>query len=342
MNGGRTMNDNKPVCLEKFSCFLKSLDSKNINISSFQDPYNLEKFQYIIPYTDDMVDFLHDISEIPKEFTKQFIALNKLRYIVHAFPECISLHVTVDGNCLSIKLGNSLFRHNILGIDSHPTRGIIISCTYRNKTISNEFTYEDAYNKILKEVKDKINPKIVDSLSFLEFYRNTTDNVIQSKVNHVDVTYCSHSQFCKGYNKPSEENIFFIMPEMFDKFIKDMFPARTYKKLLHLMSLCELNFYLADRDIFQPVKIIFPPVSKYINHNTLVAFEFLDVTVSFLDDGDFYYENPIKDIPVYLHDIDDIYNHLLDETRQKISLRVETPVDKLTTRDLELYKIVVY
>lgn len=336
------MSDTKSVYLEKFSFFLKTLEAKNINISSFQDPYNLEKFQYIIPYTDDMADFLHDISGIPKEFTKQFIALNKLRYIIHALPESISLHVTVTGNCLSIKLGNSLFRHNILGIDSHPTRGMMISCTYRNKTISNEFSYEDAYNKILKEVKDKINPKIVDSLSFLEFYRNTTDAIIQSKVNHVDVTYCSHSQFCNDYNKPDKENIFFIMPEIFDKFIKEMFPDRTYKKVLQLISLCELNFYLADRDIFQPVKIIFPPISKYISHNTLVAFEFLDVTVSFLDDGDFYYENPIKDIPVYLHDIDDIYNHLLDETRQKISLRVETPAEKITTRDIELYKIIVY
>jgi hypothetical protein len=342
MHGGRIMTDNKPVCIEKFSCFLKMLEAKNVMISSFQDPYNLEKFQYIIPYTDDIVDFLHDVSGIPKEFAKQFIALNKLRYIVHALPESISLHVTVDGKSLSIKLGNSLFRHNILGIDNHPTRGTIISCTYRNKMISNEFSYEDAYNKILKEVKDALNPKIVDSLSFLEFYRTTTDDIIQSKVNHVDVTYCSHSQFCNDYNKPAKENIFFIMPEIFDKFIKEMFPDRTYKKVLQLMSVCELNFYLADRDVFQPVKIIFPPISKYISHNTLVAFEFLDVTVSFLDDGDFYYEDPIKDTPVYLHNIDDIYNYLLNETRQKISLRIETPVDKLTIRDIELYKIMVY
>lgn len=109
------MSDNTSVSVEKFSCFLKNLDSKNINISSFQDPYNLDKFQYIIPYTDDMVDFLHDLSGIPKEFTKQFITLNKLRYIVYAIPEIISLHVTVVGNFLGIKLGNSLFRHNILG-----------------------------------------------------------------------------------------------------------------------------------------------------------------------------------------------------------------------------------
>jgi hypothetical protein len=336
------MSDNTSVSVEKFSCFLKNLDSKNINISSFQDPYNLEKFQYIIPYTDDIVDFLHDVSGIPKEFTKQFIALNKLRYIVHALPESISLHVTVDGNSLSIKLGNSLFRHNILGIDNHPTRGTIISCTYRNKMISNEFSYEDAYNKILKEVKDALNPKIVDSLSFLEFYRNTPDDIIQRKVNHVDVTYCSHSQFCNDYNKPAKENIFFIMPNIFDKFIKDMFPDRAYKKILQLMSLCDFKFYLADRDTAIPVKIIFPPISKYISHNTLVVFEILDVTVAFLDDGNFYYEDPIKDTPVYLHDIDDIYNYLLDETRQKISLRIETPVDKLTIRDIELYKIMVY
>lgn len=336
------MSDNTSVSVEKFSCFLKNLDSKNINISSFQDPYNLDKFQYIIPYTDDMVDFLHDLSGIPKEFTKQFITLNKLRYIVYAIPETISLHVTVVGNFLGIKLGNNLFRHNILGIDSHPTRGMMITCTYRNKTISNEFSYEDAYNKILKEVKDVLNTTIVDSASFLSFYRNTTNDVIQSKVDPVDVKYCSHSKFCENYNKPVKENIFFIMPDIFDNFIKDMFPDRTYKKLLQLMSLCEFKSYLLDRDSNRPVKIIFPSVSKYLNHNYLVIFEFLDVTFSFLDDGVFYYEDPVKDIPVYLDDIDDIYNYLLDETKQKISLMVGTPTEVLTKRDIELYKIMVY
>lgn len=342
MNGGRTVTDNQPLYLNKFSCFLKGLETKNIIISSFQDPYNLEKFQYVIPYTDDMVDFLHHISDIPKDFTKQFIALNRLRYIVHSLPERISLHVTVDGNSLSIKLGNSLFRHNILGIDIYPTRGIMISCTYRNKTITNEFTYDDAYNKILKEVRDTLNPKIVDSSSFLEFYKNTTNDVIQSKVNHVNVNYCSHSQFCKNYNKPSEENSFFIMPEMFDKFIKDMFPERTYKKLLQLMSLCAFKLYLVDRETVRPVKIIFPPISKYINHNTLVVFEILDVTIAFLDDGDFYYEDPAKSIPVYLHDIDGIYKYLLDEIREDISCTVGTPIEILTSMDIDMYKIIVY
>ena len=132
------------------------------------------------------------------------------------------------------------------------------------------------------------------------------------------------------------------MPDIFDNFIKDMFPDRTYKKLLQLMSLCEFKSYLLDRDSNRPVKIIFPPVSKYLNHNYLVIFEFLDVTFSFLDDGVFYYEDPVKDVPVYLDDIDDIYNYLLDETKQKISLMVGTPTEVLTKRDIELYKIMVY
>lgn len=342
MNGGKIMNETIEYALMKFSLFLTSLTETGIEVTSFQDPYNKEKFQYIIPYKDDMVHFLHDISGIPKDFTKQFIALNKLRYIVHAFQENIYLHVTVEGTSLSIKLGNNLFRHNILGVDIYKKRGVIISCTYRNKTISKDFTYEDAYNKILKEVRDALNPMIVDSLSFLEFYKTPTNEIIQKKVNHSEVTYCSHLQFCTDYKKPAQENIFFILPEVFDKFINDMFPEKTYKKLLQLMSLCEFKFYLADREMDRPVKIIFPPVSKYISHNSLVAFEFLDVTVSFVDDGQFFYEDPLKDIPVYLEDLDDIYDYLLEESKQKISLLVGTPVESLTARDIEMYKIMVY
>ena len=342
MSGGKIMNETIEYALRAFTMFVSLLPEKGIEVKAFQDTYNKEKFQYVIPYHENMVYFLNDISGIPIDITKQFIALNKLRYIVNALPENIYFHVTVDGNNLSIKLGNNIFRYNILGIDIYEKRGVIVSFTYRNKMINKDFTYVDAYNKILKEIKESLNPRIVDSLSFLEFYRNSTNNVIQNKLNHADIFYCSHSQFCKNYNKPEDEMIFFILQENFDHFIKDMFPERTYKKLVQLMNLCKFNFYLSDRDTDLPVKIIFPRISKYINYNNIVVFEFLDVTIAVVDDGNFSYEDPTKDIPVYLDDIDDIYNYLLDETKQKISLMVGTPTEGLSKRDIELYKILVY
>lgn len=342
MSGGKIMNETIEYALREFARFVSLLPEKGIEVKAFQDPYNKEKFQYVIPYHENMVYFLNDISGIPIDITKQFIALNKLRYIVNALPENIYFHVTVDGNNLSIKLGNNIFRYNILGIDIYEKRGVIVSFTYRNKMINKDFTYVDAYNKILKEIKDSLNPRIVDSLSFLEFYRNSTNNVIQSKVNHADIVYCSHSQFCKNYQKPEDEIIFFILQDIFDEFIKNMFPERTYKKLIQLMNLCKFKFYLSDRDTDIPVKIIFPPISKYINYNNIVVFEFLDVTISFVDDGNFSYEDSVKDIPVYLSSIDDIYDHLMSDIRLKISSLVGTPVESLTARDIDMYKIMIY
>lgn len=49
-----------------------------------------------------------------------------------------------------------------------------------------------------------------------------------------------------------------------------------------------------------------------------------------------------RDIPVYLHDIDDIYNHLLNDLRTEISSIVGSSVENLTSRDIEMYKIMIY
>ena len=117
MSGGKIMNETIEYALRAFTMFVSLLPEKGIEVKAFQDTYNKEKFQYVIPYHDNMVYFLNDISGVPIDVTKQFISLNKLRYIINELPENIYFHVTVDGNNLSIKLGNNMFRHNILGID---------------------------------------------------------------------------------------------------------------------------------------------------------------------------------------------------------------------------------
>lgn len=342
MTGGKIMSELVESSFIKFHSYIALMQDKGVNLIILEDPYNKEKFDYIIPYQEDTVNFINDISGIPKNVMKQFITLNQFRYIVNALPEDISLHITVDGNNINMRLGNNRFRHSILGVDIHAKKGLTVTFTYRNKTICKEFSYEDAYKKILNEVKVALNLSIIDFSSFLKFYNTSTEEVIQEKIKPVNVNYMPHSQFCMVYNKPEDENVFFIMPNVFDNFIKDMFPENTYKKLLQLINLGKFNFYLSDRDNNVPIKIIFPPVSKYLTHNNIVAFEFLDITVSFLDDGKFFYEDAIKDIPVYLHDIDDIYNYLLGESRQKISNLVGTSSDCLTFRDLSMYKIMIY
>lgn len=325
-----------------FDNFINLSYKKEVVVQSFQDPYNLAKYTYLVSYDKDSAEFIHAISGIPKDTLKQFVTLNQFRYVINNFSVDVVLEITVINDYIAVWLGNHLLRHGILRVSHHNKNDIKISYTYRNQEIDDCFTYEVAYNKILSEINRNINPEIMNNYSFLKFHKTSADLIIQSKIDAVNVNYISHSQFCRANNKPDKENIFFIMPDVFYNFIKDMFPKKIYKKLLQLISLCDFNFYLADRDINHPVKIIFPSVSKYLNYNTIVVFEFKDITLSFSDNGEFYYEDPVKDIPVYLYDIDEIYEHLLNEACFKISAMVGTPRERLTSRDIQMFKIMVY
>jgi len=331
----------KETARQTFDQFIDRQYQQGVMINCFQDPYNLEKFNYFVPYNKDSDDFIYSISGIPKDVLKQFITLNQFRYMIYNFSPDIFLDITVHNDYISIWLGNRLLRHGILRVGNN-NGTIDISYTYRNKEINDEFTYDDAYNKILDEIRRDINPDIINSVSFLECYNTPTDIIIQSQLDTIEGKYISHSQFCDSYEKPEKENSFFIMPNVFDKLIKEIFPNNLYKKILQLMNLCEFKFYLKGRDINCPVKVIFPNVSKYRQYNTIFCFEFFEKSVSFHADGAFYYHEMERDIPVYLHDIDDIYSHLLSDLRIEISSIVGSSVETLTSRDIEMYKIMLY
>lgn len=331
----------KETARQTFDQFLDRQYQQGVMVTCFQDPYNTEQFNYFVPYNEDSDDFIYAISGIPKNTLKQFITLNKFRYIIYNLSQEIFLNITIINEHVSVWVGNRLLRHGILRA-SNNNGNINISYTYQNKEINSEFTYDDAYNKILNEIRRDIHQDIINTVSFLDFFNTPTEKIIQSQLNTINGKYISHSQFCKNYNKPEKDDIFFIMPDVFENLIKDIFPPQLYKKILQLMNLCEFKFYLKGRDINYPVKVIFPLVSKYRQYNTIFCFEFFDTSVSCYADGEFYYHEMERDVPVYLHDIDDIYNHLLSDLRIEISSIVGSSVEILTSRDIEMYKIMLY
>lgn len=331
----------KETARQTFEQFLDRQYQQDVVVTCFQDPYDLEKINYFVPYNKDSDNFIHTISGIPKDILKQFITLNQFRYMIYNLSPDIFLNVTVHNDYISIWLGNRLLRHGILRV-SNNNGNIDISYTYRNKEINSEFTYDDAYNKILDEIRRDIHPAINNTVSFLEFCNTPTETIIQSQLDTIKGKYISHSQFCEKYDKPKKEDSFFIMPDIFETLIKEIFPPQLYKKILQLMNLCEFKFYLKDRDRNYPVKVIFPLVSKYRQYNTIFCFEFFDTSVSCYADGEFYYHEMERGVPVYLHDIDDIYNHLLSDLRIGISSIVGSSVENLTARDIEMFKIMVY
>lgn len=344
------------LALTKVNTYIDKLKEKGIEVLSGQDYYNSEKMTYKIPYQADSIDFLYTVSEIPKSVIHQFFNLNILRYMVKGLPTDIYLIITVTKTSFVIWFGNELYRHSIFRVFVSQSKGIEITYTYRNEKIDDNFSYEDGYQKILKEVNSYINPYVINSLHFLEFEKSTLQEIIQPKIKPYGIKYFSREDFCERFNQPKQEfhnnhnkyydkYSFEISTKQFEGFVKDHFSEQTYKKILHLMNLLRFRIYVKGEDFKEVVKVSFPMCSsKYAEYNDIFYFEFLSTTISLLDNGEFIYQDDIKDKPVFLCDqnINIIYDYFLTDLKELIALISKSSNERLSIKDIEIHRMMIY
>lgn len=342
--------------LNELIAYIEHNKEKGIEVLSEQDYYHSEIWKYRIPYQADSVNLLHNVSGIPTSVIHQFLNLNILRYMVKGLPTDIYLDITITKKSFAIWFGNDLYRHSIFRVFGSDSNGFKITYTYRNENIDDKFSYEDGYQRILKDINSCINPTVVNSLNFLKFERKTLHEIIQNKIEPYGIKYLSREDFCEKYNQPKQyfydqhnKNYnnydFEITTEIFDNFIKDSFSQKTYKKILHLMNLLRFRAYVKGEDIKDIVKVMFPMYSsKYADYNTIFYFEFLSTTISLLDSGEFVYQDDMKDEPVFLcdQDINIIYDYFLNDLKDIIAIISKSSDERLSIKDIEIHRMMIY
>lgn len=325
-----------------FNNFLKDLDQKGINYDTNVSPHNKNIIEYVINYQDFMVSFFHEVSDIPISFIRQFISLHKLNAIVSNLEQELTLNINIFKDYFDlrlIKFGGH--RHDsIITLNSFSSKDSCIYCTYRNFKITPYFSYDDAYNMILTELCHKISPDLMTSSLFLKLYDKSDKEIIQQKSKLFNHNYISHDEFCKMNGLDKKRKIINVEKTMFIKFLKDSFFIDSYHKLRQIISLSEFYFKISSEGQKSPISIIFPTVSRFLYCNTLVSLNFFNFTIIFDDHGKFSYIN-IATLENF-YDLDLIYNYILKYILNKISCKIETPVEQLTFRDIEMYKMVTY
>lgn len=343
---------------EEFRIFLNLLYSKNINIEEYRNEDCPDQTYYSIPYNDYIINFINSINGIEISFLKQFVALNSFFRLIKGLPNNIYLTINISNYGMIFKLGGNERFTNILSIYVSNEDKVETSCTYYNSSINWDFSYEDAYNKVLSDTKKALSSKIIKTSDFLEMYKKTTESVIQSKLDKSNTRYIDVKNFCLSYpfseNKEClithvgkvivyKNNTYYVKQDVFKKMLQDILPENNYRKMLQLMSLGKFQYHLIDEDVNKTVAVYFPiKVSRFSDYNIIIAFKFYDILITLYDDGSLNYENSILDIPVYLDNLEEIYSHLLGETVGEITKVLDMPINKITYEHIKLYKILTF
>lgn len=335
------MSKNFSESVALFNTFLTMLAEKGIKCEAVIETQTPKFTCYEVIYQDFMLNFFNEVSDISVSFLRQFINLNNFKSLITNETRELMLMITIYENYFDMRLGNNRY-DNLICFNSYISKKATISCSYRNRTIGPKFSYDDAYNMILYEIKQHILPDIIDSSIFLNLYAQSDEFVIQQKLESSNHRYISHDAFCEMNKFDKKEKIINVEKTTFLNFLKDSLSVTSNHKLLQILSLIEFDAYVSNKNRKTPIKISFPTVSKFSKFNTLASLVYLDFGILLNDDGTFYYEDTNLDTPVYLNDLDDIYNHLLQIIASKISKSIETPLAQLTRLDIEMYKMVVY
>lgn len=335
------MSKNFSESVALFNNFLTMLAEKGIKCEAVIETQTPKFTCYEVTYQDFMLNFFNEVSDISVSFLRQFINLNNFKSLITNEPRELMLMITIYENYFDMRLGNNRY-DNLICFKSYISKKSDISCSYRNITIGPKFSYDDAYNMILHEIHQHILPEIINSSVFLHLYAQSDEFVIQEKLESYNHRYVSHDTFCEMNKFDKKEKIINVEKTIFLNFLKDSLSVTSNHKLLQILSLIEFDAYVSNKNRKTPIIISFPTVSKFSKFNTLASLVYLDFGILLNDDGTFYYENTNLDTPFYLDDLDDIYNHLLQIIASKISKSIETPLERLTRLDIEMYKMVVY
>lgn len=327
------------VILE-FTKFLEQQHSKGLDTKLSIGNGN-QKY-YHISYHDDMLIFLNCIADVPMSFMKQLISLYKFSYLIHNTDDGIFFRVIHRNNFFEATLGNG-FNSDLGDIVtiSISLNGHIESKTHRHTKFLEDLSYDEYYNKSLQNLRKYMNPTIVDINSFFKLYHLEEFEVIQQKLNRLNnnISYTGILDFRIFMNNEKID----IDEIKFVKYMRSIFDEDIIKKILQILSLSRLDYYIENREIeFEVTVLYIDHISKFAATNQLMFILISNLTLILYDNGVIYNDDATFEMNDCLENLDISYNNLLEKIVNKMTHILEKEKEQLTVRDIELYKILVY
>lgn len=333
---------------------------KLIKLQSNKDSFIIvkdtpEHQEYVFDFNNDIVDHLHEIVNVQKNFLKQFVSLNQLAYLLRDFPTDIKVRVSISENSLFYLISNNMYRNHRIDIfeltinDSRS--GFDMYLTNGHKKLSDNFDYNDAYEFTFRDIKSKLNTNIVDMKSFMHYLNHDPVVLIEKELNTVGISYIPHDCIPENYSiykkvdSLNTTSIYQLDCHEFTKIVQPFFKKDVFKNFKQVLSVMQFYYRLEKLPSADMVNIRFSKIFKLQSHNSIFRLSNeLDqnVTLELLSDGTFDFSNPILDVPVYLEDLNGVYTHYIELIGNKLSSTLKINPAEITIRELELYMMITY
>jgi hypothetical protein len=327
------------VILE-FTKFIENQHSKGVDTKLSIRNGNLK--DYCIPYDDDMLIFFKSIADVPEQFMKQLINLHKFSYLIHNTNDDIFFRVFHNDISFEAILGNGTngCLGNIINISIY-FNGNVEEFTNMHTLFLEDMSYDENYKTSLQNLKKYMSSKIIDTNSFLKLYNLSETDVIEKKLNGFNnkISYKGLLDLRTLMNDQIKDfdEINFI------KYMRSIFDENIIKKLLQILSISKLDYYLENREREFEVSVMYiGHISKFAESNQLMFILIKDFTLILYDNGVIYHDNSTFDMINSLENLDISYNNLREKIVNKMTHILEKEKEQLTGRDIELYKIIVY
>ena len=327
------------VILE-FTKFLEQQHSKGLDTKLSIGNGNQK--HYHISYHDDMLIFLNCIADVPVSFMKQLISLYKFSYLIHNTDDGIFFRVLHKNNFFEATLGNGVNSDlgDIVTISIF-LNGNIEFQTDRHTKFLEDISYDEYYNNSLQKLKKYMSSSIVDTNSFLKLYNSKEFDIIQKKLNSLNnnISYRGLVDLRTFMN----DQIIDFDEINFIKYMCSIFDECIIKKLLQIISLSKLDYYLENREAEFEVSVMYiDHISKFADSNQLMFILVPSLTLILYDNGVIYHDDATFEMNNSLENLDISYNNLFEKIADKMTHVLEKEREQLTARDIQIYKMLVY
>lgn len=326
--------------ISEFTRFLEQQHSKDIDTKLRIN--NSNEKHYHIAYHDDILIFLNCVSDVSVSFMKQLISLYKFSYLIHNTDAGIFFRIVHKNNFFEARLGSGINSDlgDIVTI-SISLNGNIESKTPRHTNFLEDMSYDQHYNKSLQKLRKYMSSNIVDTNSFLKLYNSKEFDIIQKKLNRFNnkISYKGIVDLRTFMN----DHIIDFDEINFIKYMRNIFDESIIKKILQILSLSKLDYYLENRENEFDISVMYiDHISKFAENNQLLFILVPNLTLILYDNGVIYHDDVDFEMKNYSDNLDSGYNKLLEEIVNKMTHILEKERDQLIARDIELYKILVY
>lgn len=315
-----------------------------------------ENEEFLLDFNDDVVNHLYEIINIPKSFLKQFVSLNQLIYLMRDFPTDIKVRIGISKHSIFYLISNNMYRNNRidivnLSIKNNDVLDYEMFLTNSHKQFSASFDFDAAYEHSFNSIKSKLNPNITDMKSLMHYLKNDSYVLMGEEANKAGMSYIPYNCIPAEYKTLERvddfrnDHFYRLQYTQFASIVKKFLPKDTFKEFNQVLSIMQFYYNLAHIKKANYIDICFvkPLKLQSFNGQFILTYESNpNISLELFSDGSFYYSNPILDVPVYLEELNDIYDHYMKLITQLLSNRLGMDSSKITVKDVDLFMMMTY